>query len=427
MTTVSLSENNLDIYPASHFKHEYSYLKSLFNEEVYELLEQSNAMLCGGAITSLMTGQEINDFDIYFRSREEMEIFLFKAMERVEPFFFPDGSFKVSVNLKDATGKVVSNEILQILGATDKSVMFSMKGKENHNILQVIAFDVFRDPSEVFSHFDYRINMGCFDFHSHEWKFDKGFLHDLAQRRLVFNEATNFPIISLLRMGKYQGRGYHISKKDVMSLGIKISSLELSSWEDAKRHLSGFYGTSVDELISKAGENDFSISGLIQCVNDAEDDYLDHVATAGYRKRPDFKQQSAYQVVSALRKTLGGGNLFKEVYLLCSDSKFAVFASEKDKYYITKKITAIDYNDDIYPSLECLEEDFSSLFERRKQDKIALKLSVDNPDALIFEGRKFVSQVVEDAGLTVVGVADFNLEAGKEKNVRDTYTDDLPF
>lgn len=46
----------------------------------------------------------------------------------------------------------------------------------------------------------------------------------------------------MLRADKYRVRGYTISRRETMKLGIAVSGLKLESWEDAKAHLSGMYG-----------------------------------------------------------------------------------------------------------------------------------------------------------------------------------------
>ncbi len=47
-------------------------LKTLIGETAYNKLCQYRCFLAGGAITSIFTGKEINDFDIYFRSAEDL-------------------------------------------------------------------------------------------------------------------------------------------------------------------------------------------------------------------------------------------------------------------------------------------------------------------------------------------------------------------
>ena len=45
-------------------------LKKLIPINTWEFLKAHKAMLVGGAITSILTKKEINDFDIYFKDRD---------------------------------------------------------------------------------------------------------------------------------------------------------------------------------------------------------------------------------------------------------------------------------------------------------------------------------------------------------------------
>ena len=44
--------------------------------DLYRLLEDTNAIVAGGAITSIFSNKEINDVDVYFRKIEDMVNFI---------------------------------------------------------------------------------------------------------------------------------------------------------------------------------------------------------------------------------------------------------------------------------------------------------------------------------------------------------------
>ena len=46
-------------------------IKSYLLDSVYELLKQSNAMIVGGTLTSILTRKPVNDIDVYFKSEED--------------------------------------------------------------------------------------------------------------------------------------------------------------------------------------------------------------------------------------------------------------------------------------------------------------------------------------------------------------------
>lgn len=47
-------------------------IKQMLGSEVYDTLKETKCVLAGGAITSLFTNREINDFDLYFTSKESL-------------------------------------------------------------------------------------------------------------------------------------------------------------------------------------------------------------------------------------------------------------------------------------------------------------------------------------------------------------------
>ena len=59
------------------YEFERSKLLANISDEMITFLEDSNAILAGGAITSIFTGKEINDLDVYFRTWEDLGAFLY--------------------------------------------------------------------------------------------------------------------------------------------------------------------------------------------------------------------------------------------------------------------------------------------------------------------------------------------------------------
>lgn len=224
-------------------------LKKIINKEVFDLFVECKAMLVGGALTSLLTRQPVNDFDIYFKSEEDF--------------------------LK-AVGDLKKNDILSpyelcFLGSTDKSATFRMAGSDIK--VQYIHQAFYPDVTSVFDDFDFTINMVGYDFESDKVIYNKNALHHIAQRMLVVNPKTKFPLISVLRVGKYVDRGYYISKKEMVKLLIAVTGLEIKSYDDVKKHVGGMYGVNIDKLLDT--KQPFSLNGVIEQFNNLDLDALD--------------------------------------------------------------------------------------------------------------------------------------------------------
>jgi hypothetical protein len=132
---------------------------------------------------------------------------------------------------------------------TESAVSFTDDGRR----IQLIRARV-GEPEQVISHFDFTICQGAFT--GKEFFFGPDFFHHLAQRRLVFNVNSEFPLCSLYRARKFILRGYRFSGIDAIKLGLRIHALDLTTYAQLKRQLMGidtmFLADLTAQLDSKA-------------------------------------------------------------------------------------------------------------------------------------------------------------------------------
>lgn len=247
------------------YEREQKALKRYVGDSIYELFKKSNAIIAGGAITSIFSDKEINDLDVYFRTFEDMDVFLKNVYGKdVQDDLFAD---------------LCSFEVM-CLSMTDRSILFSNGGDVK---IQVIHFKLFDSVQDVFDSFDFTINMGAYDFSTEQFVLDGRFLADVSRRRLEFNPKTNFPIISMLRVGKYTSRGYNISKKTMFQLGMAVNKLQIDTWDELENQLSGFYGVDVSKLFDK--EQTFDMDSAIEMLNEVED--FEHIVELNH---PNYRE-----------------------------------------------------------------------------------------------------------------------------------------
>lgn len=206
---------------------------SAIGEDMYDALAEAQAMICGGAVLSAFTHQEINDVDVYFRSIESMA----QAFKRLT---------------KDWDSVY--------LGHTDKSI--TLKDRQTETIVQFIYFDFFDSPDEVFEAFDFTVCMAAIDLAPDGDNFiaHPQFVSDMASRTLKFNEGTRYPYISLLRTKKYQERGYKIGKGNLLSIALACANCPITSWESAEEQLGGVYGNEIKLAVQE--DEEFSTERL---------------------------------------------------------------------------------------------------------------------------------------------------------------------
>lgn len=346
----------LHIFPKEEYQREYNILKAILPLGVYEILQALNVKVAGGTLTSLFSNREVNDIDLYFPSWESMETFIacmydyqlrngerdlqpdtagwtdlkrgyyyLNGLSSGEPFaighkkpekknvltiqqllkiaedFDPDDWKLKAECIPDNERKVTP---IRNIGMTDKSIMFS--GTDSNPVMQCICFDTFATTQDIFDKFDFTINMGAFNFAEEVWEFDKRFMKHIAQKVLVLNPNTDYPIISMLRSDKYRARGYTISRRETMKLGVACSGLKIETWGDAKAHLSGMYGTNLEQLFNE--KKPFSFELLFDKLDSAGDGIIASIATESEKKdHSQFSLRSVpfFSALQRLRKHTG--------------------------------------------------------------------------------------------------------------------------
>lgn len=215
-------------------------LKSLVDKEFMELLAEYDAIIAGGAITSLFCNRDINDLDIYFRSERDLVKVLAAIYNKDEIADSEIGSFSVHVS-----------------HLSQRTIMCSQNGQ----VIQLMTFKYFPTAQEVFDTFDFTCCMGAYECKKDEFTFHPDFLQHNSQRYLKFNTGTAYPLMSLLRVDKYKEKGYQISKSEFLRVVFTCMQLGIMSWEDAKEHIGGMYGYDMEEAFDE--DKEFSLEELI--------------------------------------------------------------------------------------------------------------------------------------------------------------------
>jgi hypothetical protein len=193
------------------------------------------AFIAGGALTSAFTSAPINDVDFYFKSEQAF-------IEAVADAY---------------------DSNLWCLAATDRAITFADRDK----VIQLMHFDFFESAEAVFDAFDYTVVMAAYDIDKEDFVFHEDFFKHAAQRFLRFHSGTRYPYGSLMRLLKYQDRGYKIGKSDLLRIGLACQRVELNSWDDLAKAIGGQYGEKAN---IEAKDTPFSIDAALDLFKDAE-------------------------------------------------------------------------------------------------------------------------------------------------------------
>lgn len=188
-------------------------LEKYLGEEAIKGLRSCNAIIAGGSITALFTGQKIRDWDIYFRGSTDCE--------QAKTWFGLNG---------------------ELLNQTDTSMSYRL-GKQEKPYQLIVMRDLFGEPQTIFGYYDFTVCMAAYQFfedgESEGFVFGDEFFKHIGQRRLVFHTGTMFPLCSLLRVMKYIKRGFSITGMELMKIGLAIHSLKIETYSDLRRQLQG--------------------------------------------------------------------------------------------------------------------------------------------------------------------------------------------
>lgn len=192
------------------------------------------AWVAGGALTSVYTGQGINDVDLYFKD---------------------EASFRSAIEGAYDDG-------LWCVAKTSRAVTFAYGA----SIIQMMHFKWFPDAAAIFDSFDFTCCMAAMDCETKEVIMHDDFLKHASQRFLKFHAGTSFPFGTVARVLKYQKRGYTIGANEMLRIALKCATTSIASWDALKEQIGGQYGEAV--LINGVG--DFSIDAAIEAMNGME-------------------------------------------------------------------------------------------------------------------------------------------------------------
>jgi len=213
-----------------------------------------NTIITGGSIVSLLMGEEVNDFDLYFRNRETC-----LRVAQHYAAFFPG---KVSIMDADEMGEPMKGGMC-ISIRTESDIMYkgdeeasdespiAAEGKDekylpifmssnaitlSDKIQIVVRF--FGEPEEIHANYDF-IHCTCY------WKsWDEELvtperaLTSMMSRELIYT-GSKYPLCSLIRIRKFIARKWTISAGQMLKMVIQLNELDLLDIKVLRNQLVG--------------------------------------------------------------------------------------------------------------------------------------------------------------------------------------------
>lgn len=308
----------------ANFEIEKNLIKKTIGADVYDMLKDMKVVLAGGAITSIFSGAEVMDYDLYFTDKEGLSRLVAEVFGVSE---------EDHINQFDLIAKFATNRSMLCID------------KYSKNKLQFIHYKVFKDAHDIFNSFDFEHVMGAFDFATEEFVFHDNFFKSLAQRNIVFNPNTDFPVVSMMRTNKYKERGYKISKAQMLRVAFTIAGRDYDSWEKVKSECAGMYGIAPDDLFDET--KPFSLEEVVRQLETVvlNDKYV-NIETPTFEKCVELMTGTLSE---NFNNWYGQFETPREEEVSWSSSKFWTasihYQAELKKYNFEEKYTAVQLED----------------------------------------------------------------------------------
>jgi len=237
---------------------------------------KGKVIVTGGCITSMLQGDDVNDFDIYFKDAE--------ITERIARYYVDIANLKhdesITVTNDDRVRIIISSGIV---GEQPEERDDSQTQKLNTEKDQTKDYDpihlsenaitlsgkvqlitrFYGDPEEIHKNYDF---IHCTNY----WTFDtklvtnKRALESILTKELHY-VGSLYPICSIIRTRKFIGRGWRIHAGQYLKMCFQVSELNLRDIKVLRDQLTGvdstYFHMLIQALESKmSGEKEINVS-----------------------------------------------------------------------------------------------------------------------------------------------------------------------
>jgi len=240
-----------------------NWLSSITDENVRKAAHK-DVIVTGGAIASMLLGEQVNDYDIYFKSAETT---LMVAKYYVSKFKSGNPEVLLAiraekesmVNVKNETEERViifinSDGYIKETEKTDENkekyrpVFMSQNAITLSNSVQLII-RFYGEPDKIHDNYDFVHAMSYWDHANEKLEIPAGTLESLLSRSLEY-KGSLYPIASIFRMKKFIERGWRITAGQQLKIMWQISEIDLTDIEVVREQLTGVDLVYMEALIN---------------------------------------------------------------------------------------------------------------------------------------------------------------------------------
>ncbi|WP_313132604.1 hypothetical protein [Anaerocolumna sp.] len=265
------------------------WLESIDDNEVKKVIKE-NAIISGGALVSLLTGAEVNDYDVYFKTKEAV---LTVSTYYVDKF---NESHKTSAIIKDENGKIKifiqskgvageDDETEPVIPEETEQVAQEQQEKPKYRPVYLtsnaitlsdkiqIVIRFWGEVEEIHKNYDFAHCTCSWSSWDNNLVLPQKALECIINKELHYI-GSKYPLCSIIRTRKFLERGYTINAGQYLKMCLQLNEFNLHDIEILKDQLVGvdsaYFNRAIEFMEKKQSEEpDFKIdnSYLFEVIN----------------------------------------------------------------------------------------------------------------------------------------------------------------
>lgn len=278
------------------------WISHIDDENIKNILKE-NVIVTGGAIVSLLTGETLHDYDVYFRTKEAV---LAVANYYVSKWNAVHPDKPVSVRVDEETGKIdcfvsskgiadedeeQNSSISYNFASTEEEIEEALAEEQDseggekyrprfitsnaitlsHKIQIVIRF--YGEVEEIHKNYDFAHCTCAWSAWNNELFLPQKALECIINKELYYI-GSKYPLCSIIRTRKYLERGYHINAGQYVKMCMQLNELDLKDVKVLEDQLTGvdttYFKMMVDALqkhMEETGEQKVDTTYAINLIN----------------------------------------------------------------------------------------------------------------------------------------------------------------
>lgn len=271
---------------------------------------QKHTIITGGAITSLLLNEKVNDYDIYFTdfattlkvARYYVEQFKNSHHDRpnglrdITPEIKIDDNARIRIFIpsEGATGENPENPDLEVDDTlnTTESILESadeVNGEELDSLTQKVPYQAvfltdnaitlsggiqlvirfYGTPEDIHENFDFVHCTNYWTSHDSKLTLKSDAIESILAKELRYIGSL-YPVCSFIRIRKFLKRGWYINAGQMLKICLQISELDLSNIKVLEDQLTGVdtaYFTMILDYLKKKSGDEVDLPYLVTLVD----------------------------------------------------------------------------------------------------------------------------------------------------------------